>query len=343
MSARSLLGKTVRILIPLFLCLAAAELFIRLAFPAPRIIRISITTPSGGTYELSPDPLLFYVPRPGAGGFNEDGYRGRLYPRGRRPNSVRLVFVGDSVTEGVFVPTGERFTDIIDTRLGPDVEVINLGVPGYNLPQATEYLRTKALAYRPDIVFVGVSLDDEGRGPSNERRDLEKEMEKARASGLYATYRRAKGSLDAALLHLHAYRYLRILLSGRGVWGGPGKDGGRLSDDEIRSCLREMSRTADEGGFDLRLIFFAGANGIIASDIRRIAKEEGLSCFDLMPYITRRFDDRFYRMLLMDFGHFNRLGHKVVADMLCDRYNLYKLARRGYRAGSGGNRHGGKR
>lgn len=47
------------------------------------------------------------------------------------------------------------------TRTTPDaIEVINLGVPGYNLAQSFEWLQRSGLQYRPDLVIISVCLND---------------------------------------------------------------------------------------------------------------------------------------------------------------------------------------
>jgi len=43
---------------------------------------------------------------------------------------------------------------------GPRVEVLNFGVPGYNLAQEIETLRARALAFHPDVVVVAFCLND---------------------------------------------------------------------------------------------------------------------------------------------------------------------------------------
>ena len=42
---------------------------------------------------------------------------------------------------------------------GP-VEVLSFGVPGYNLDQEIETLRSRALVYQPDVVIVAFCLND---------------------------------------------------------------------------------------------------------------------------------------------------------------------------------------
>jgi hypothetical protein len=50
--------------------------------------------------------------------------------------------------------------DLRPPALGPQVEVLNLGVHGYGHDQMLVYLREEGLRYHPDIVIVGFVQDD---------------------------------------------------------------------------------------------------------------------------------------------------------------------------------------
>jgi hypothetical protein len=86
---------------------------------------------------------------------NAQGLRDREYDYARRPGTARAVALGDSFTFGSGVRYGERFTDVAEERLG-DVEIIDMGVPGYGLEQVLLSFIVEGRRYRPDaaIVFV---------------------------------------------------------------------------------------------------------------------------------------------------------------------------------------------
>jgi len=123
------------------------------------------------TLEL--DPGLFYRLKPG--GFaqaeveyqiNELGQRGPATtiekPRGVR----RIVVSGDSIAFGYWVEIADAFGLQLqrmanESRTGTEaIEVINLGVPGYNLDQEYEHLRKDGLRFDPYLVIISVCMND---------------------------------------------------------------------------------------------------------------------------------------------------------------------------------------
>src|SRR5207237_633528 len=63
---------------------------------------------------------------------NADGFRDRTYPRAKPPGTFRVVVLGDSITLGWGVALEESFPKRLEQRLGPSVQVLSLGVAGYN-------------------------------------------------------------------------------------------------------------------------------------------------------------------------------------------------------------------
>jgi hypothetical protein len=95
---------------------------------------------------------------------NSRGIRGRVeHEPGRRPGVRRVVVVGDSFTFGEGVGDDETFPARLQGRLGPGVEVINLGVHGYGHDQMLIHLREEGLRYEPDLVILGYYADDVAR------------------------------------------------------------------------------------------------------------------------------------------------------------------------------------
>jgi len=69
----------------------------------------------------------------------------------------RIVAIGDSMTFGVGVDDGERFTDVLERECGK-AEVLNLGVPGYGPDQELRLVETEAFQYDPDVLLITVTL-----------------------------------------------------------------------------------------------------------------------------------------------------------------------------------------
>lgn len=125
------IGYTIGIaVLSILIGLAITELLTFFFLPAPLFRKINVTT-LGREYMLSPNKTLIYEPKPGGGEFNKYGYRGKEFAY-ERNKKKRIVFIGDSVVEGIGVKPHERFTELLNNKLGNGFEVINLGVSGYS-------------------------------------------------------------------------------------------------------------------------------------------------------------------------------------------------------------------
>jgi lysophospholipase L1-like esterase len=74
----------------------------------------------------------------------------------------RMIVIGDSFTYGPGVGRNETYPYVLGKLIESDgviPEVINAGVPGYNLPQIKEVF-DEALGYRPDIIIYGLYEND---------------------------------------------------------------------------------------------------------------------------------------------------------------------------------------
>ncbi|MEO8358922.1 MAG: SGNH/GDSL hydrolase family protein [Vicinamibacteria bacterium] len=90
---------------------------------------------------------------------NNDGFRGpSVGPK--RADTKRLAIFGDSIVFGYWVAEKDSFPAQLGAILGPGVETLNLGVPGYNLDQEVEHLRTRVDTLQPDAVLFGFCLND---------------------------------------------------------------------------------------------------------------------------------------------------------------------------------------
>ena len=75
-------------------------------------------------------------------------------------DSIRILFLGDSVTFGFLLPHDETFPQYVEDALQArfpqlHIESINAGVPGYTLFQGWHYLMDKGLRYQPDVIVAG--------------------------------------------------------------------------------------------------------------------------------------------------------------------------------------------
>ena len=128
-------------------------------------------------YLMLPDSPLEYALRPGVNRENEvvdsgikwsyqlnaDGFRGDEFDV--QSNNKRVLFIGDSYTFGWGVDQQEVLPYQLEQLLaGPpyamDVDIYNLGVPGYNTVQEFHLLNQVLDRYSPELVMVGYVMND---------------------------------------------------------------------------------------------------------------------------------------------------------------------------------------
>jgi len=124
----------------------------------------------GEEENLRMEPVSGWVPMEGkrfthrGEGFSRGWYNSLGMPDVERslkkaPGVFRIALVGDSFTEGFSVHPPFRFGNLLETRLnstfpGRNFEVLNFGVPAYNLAQKYIRLKTFALNFEPDLVIM---------------------------------------------------------------------------------------------------------------------------------------------------------------------------------------------
>jgi lysophospholipase L1-like esterase len=122
-----------------------------------------------------PDRILGYRFRPGAiapqgkdvNCINNVGLRGDDIATPKRPNTYRILCVGDSSTNGVNVHNQETYPGILGAFLkhtkfngNLNVEVVNAGVPGYLSDQHAYLLERKYFHLEPDLIVFMMGVTD---------------------------------------------------------------------------------------------------------------------------------------------------------------------------------------
>jgi lysophospholipase L1-like esterase len=96
---------------------------------------------------------------------NAAGFRGRDYAQPKPSGVFRIAVIGDSVTMGSGVAEEDTYAARIERALndppGPvTYEVLNLGLAGLNATNVVERLALVGLAYDPDLIVYGYTLND---------------------------------------------------------------------------------------------------------------------------------------------------------------------------------------
>jgi hypothetical protein len=95
---------------------------------------------------------------------NSLGYRDRERSLARTDDTFRIMVLGDSMTEAAQVDWEDSYCAHLERRLndeGRRVEVLNCGVVGYSPLQELLLLQREGRRFQPDLVMVGLFLDND--------------------------------------------------------------------------------------------------------------------------------------------------------------------------------------
>jgi len=302
-----------------------------------RLVGVSVGTVqiNRGTVRRSPDPRLQFELQPGSTvqseveyRINASGMRNPEVSEAKAPGVRRIAVLGDSIAFGYWVSEADAFPRRLEHLLdgGGRVEVLNFGVPGYNLDQEIETLRVKALRFSPDLVLVafclndlegifsyeyGLTLDRSNRTRTLPGRTLELLLERSRLFS-WLEYRLAE--LEARRSYVHARNPLRGPLYEQAV-----SEQGKALEDRF-STLAAILKSG--GGIPgLVAIFPVFGNRFPAyphRDLHRVvaaaARASGLAVVDLLDcYEAYDVWD-----LRVDVVHPNPMGHGVAAHAIAE-------------------------
>jgi len=96
---------------------------------------------------------------------NSSGFRDREFALEKPAGTTRILALGDSATFGIRLAPEVLWPRLLEQHLragGREVEVLNLGIVGYDTLEEVAFLETTGLAYRPDHVIVAYHLNDAG-------------------------------------------------------------------------------------------------------------------------------------------------------------------------------------
>lgn len=101
---------------------------------------------------------------------NSHGFRDKEYPL-QKGERYRIVVIGDSITFGIGLDLEETYPELLEeslSRFARPVDVLNLGVGGYDAVQDVAQLEHSGLRFAPDLVILGFCTNDIGDYSVNE-------------------------------------------------------------------------------------------------------------------------------------------------------------------------------
>lgn len=193
---------------------------------------------------------------------NAQGFRGPELVAGVRT----VVGIGDSVMFGWGVADGETYLRRLERELGAagDLQVVNMGVPGYHTVQEVALLERHLDVLRPSVAILGFLAND-----LSEPQPFQKQGLLERHSSLYRLLRLRSAALPGAL---------------------------RLAPERKRSfqALRRLGHVAKERGFPVVVFLYTGMvapAGVPRAeplpDVRALCREQGFVEVDLYDVLTK--------------------------------------------------------
>jgi lysophospholipase L1-like esterase len=288
--------------------------------------------------------------RPGAdtdwGGYrvqiNQQGLRGPPLPFVRESESLRILYLGDSVTFGYKLQKAEhsfpfQTERLLEEHFELDVETINAGVGGYSPWQERAYLERDGLRYAPDLVVVGFVLND-----VTEKMSLRLFGGRGIGSQLSVSY---QSGLDWLLRHSAVHHVARSLYAR--LRFGPDVATGALEQEalDIRHLMQDdpgerveeawritlenldgIFELCDAAGIPVVLVVFPDLlqfpttakrdqpQGILTAH----ARQRGVPVLDLLPPMVQaaRHQPREWQRFFIDHDHLTAAGSEVVAQLL---------------------------
>jgi len=151
--------------LPVLLLLGVADILLR-SVPSrvDSIRRLIMATPDERGYQLNPDTTIHFdglftrLPEPVLWTINDQGLREdrRVAPRSEK---FRIATHGDSETFGWSVALDDTFQRLMEAR-DDRLEVINFGVPGYNITNIARHVEATLPDFAPDLVLYVVNKND---------------------------------------------------------------------------------------------------------------------------------------------------------------------------------------
>lgn len=294
------------------------------SFIALEIISRFLLDPSPTLHEL--DPFLGYRLVPNSVGkfsgyimkINSKGIRDREYSYSKEYPFTRIVVLGDSFTFGLGVKDyRDTYPKIIEDSLlnaGYPVEVINLGVGGYNTSQEINFFKIEGFKYNPDLIILTFNLSDNG--------PVSVDIPRIRLLQKYhiLNIRKMLGR------NIYAITYLKKLIL-KFLTGTHLKQSPRfIPESSYSGCVNQItgfSRYLE--GRDVQLLVFILPEienfqnyqySRIHDYIRSNLLNNGVICYDLLPdFRNHNLDPGDIRFRIND-PHLNELGHKYLASFM---------------------------
>ena len=237
--------------------------------------------------------------------YNHDGLRDREHDPRKPPGVRRLVCLGDSTTLGWGLRPEDAYPQVLQDLLdgaGEPWEVFNVALPGWSTRQEAIAYRRIARGYAPDLVLLGVCLNDIPELQNNLARPP------AWLAGLHrrsALVRRIVGAREREIADVDE------------LFAHPDAAVVREAFARLFAEVRALRAQVEGDGARLAVLLFPFAEQVEPGAppplpeqrIAQFCRAEGIPAFDALPALRAHGASGF-----LDYDHFSPEGARAVAE-----------------------------
>src|SRR5262249_24720516 len=239
--------------------------------------------------------------------YNRDGLRDREHAVEKPAGLRRVIRLGDSTTLGWGIAPAEAYPQVLQDRLDAPrrrVEVFNVALGGWSTRQELIAYRKIARRYRPDLVLLGVCLNDIPEMRNNLSRP---------SPFLAALHRRS--ALVRRLVAAED-REIKDVLE---LFTAPDAPKVRAAYEDVFADVGPLRDAARADGSELAILVFPfrlqvrpdAQPPLPQQRIAAFCDAEKIRCLDLLPALRAAGEDAY-----IDYDHFSPQGARLVADPL---------------------------
>lgn len=244
-------------------------------------------------------------------GVNSDGLRDVEHAAANTNHAFRVACLGDSVTFGYRVPWHYAYPTHLQRELesqGRRIEVFNIALPGWSPRQASIAWREIARKYQPNVVILGICLNDVAEMHNNLTKPSAWRKWLFKHSALVRCALRPHQREIADVQELFEEPRSKRVQSG---WA--------LLEEEIRQLRDSVSQTGARFilvVFPFRVQVLPDAPPPLPQErLRKFAGEANIPFLDMLPVLRPHGAKAF-----MDYDHLSPLGNALTAHALIHKH-----------------------
>ncbi|MBU1042784.1 MAG: SGNH/GDSL hydrolase family protein [Candidatus Omnitrophica bacterium] len=288
------------------------------------------------------NPNICYRMKPNSyNGLNKDGFRDNEFALTKLKDTIRIIMLGDSITFGVPADKEHTFAQLLEKNLKEKnqlaYDVMNLGIPGYNIVSEVELLKVFGIKYKPDIVILNFFWNDSDLYPYTYYDFFwDRDGTPAQKRWTQRYYSSTYLNLKRYFLRSHLFSLLLSALDKIKDTNNfeLGKYKNRRIDNDsslLDKKIAELNTLAIKHNFKLLICLHPVFDYDTAKahsnykKLKDIARQLNIAFIDLLPfYIRESADPRIFIENPKDTFHPNTKGHELIARILAEKLKELK-------------------